>query len=723
MAACSTRCRSEKRQQSPFRYYAAFVLAVMLGPSVLIAADPVIDEFLASNKQTSKDEDGDRSDWIEIYNPGSAAISLDGYYLTDDRGELTKWKLPDVSLPGNGFLLVWASAKNRTDPAKPLHTNFKLSESGEYLGLVKPDGVTVVSDFGTQFPPQTADTSFGVLPGSATNQYLPPTPSMPNRLASPMAEIRFDHDRGLYTEPFDLVLSTATTGTTIRYTTDGSMPTTTTGKVYTGPLAIDNTIVVHAIGYEAGRAATAVVAKSYIFPSKVLRQPANIAGYPNPKEPVTNPGPHAINLPLTYGMDPDIVSDPTSARQALHGLYQIPTVSIGVDPNNIFGPDGFYDTPRRKDGQKIPISFEYIDPVKPQNSVEVGATITSHSKQKLKRSFHIHFDGKNGTSKLNALIFEKSLGGNTAASVFTDLILRGGNNRSWATTASPSKTTYTEDQYVRDTQIAMTGRGVHGTFVHLYLNGIYWGLYNLVERPDEGYGAAYFDSGKHDYFSISRNGVASGDATRWNYMMNTLAKQDLSVGSHYAEMQEYLDVKQFADYLIGQWFCGVSDWPDNNYWAGGDTSKRQPFWFYSWDGEEMINTANRFPTIPHGPWVNPAFTKNPLNNTGPIVELWTALKRSPEFTKMFAAEVDRNIAPDGPLSDANVLARWDALNRSISDAIVDESARWGKALVPTGRPAYMKNNAWIPATQKIADDLKGADAKFIAALRAEGYYP
>ena len=157
----------------------------------------------------------------------------------------------------------------------------------------------------------------------------------------------------------------------------------------------------------------------------------------------------------------------------------------------------------------------------------MNAGISEHSDPSLKRSFHIHFGTKyGGPSKLTDPVFDSApFGGSSATDEFTDLILRAGNHSSWAYISAPSKTTYTEDEYVRDTQIAMTGQGTHGTFVHLYINGIYWGLYNVAERPDDGYGQAYFNSNKDDYFSISDAGVKSGDDTRWNYMLDTLSER------------------------------------------------------------------------------------------------------------------------------------------------------------------------------------------------------
>src|SRR6185295_11539438 len=104
----------------------------------------------------------------------------------------------------------------------------------------------------------------GIPPGGGSADFLIPTPAAPNKLANLVSDIHFDHDRGLYSGAFNLALSTATDGASIRYTTDGSMPTTTLGTLYTGPILIDNTTVVHAIGYEAGRTSTSVLAESFI---------------------------------------------------------------------------------------------------------------------------------------------------------------------------------------------------------------------------------------------------------------------------------------------------------------------------------------------------------------------------------------------------------------------------------------------------------------------------
>ncbi len=122
----------------------------------------IISEFMAENDSGLTDVDGDNSDWIEIHNPGPTAQSTDGYYLTDNANDLIKWRLPDVNINVGGFLVVFASEKDRSNPLQQLHTNFRLDSNGEYLALVKPDGVTTVQEFAPEYPEQYEDISYGV---------------------------------------------------------------------------------------------------------------------------------------------------------------------------------------------------------------------------------------------------------------------------------------------------------------------------------------------------------------------------------------------------------------------------------------------------------------------------------------------------------------------------------------------------------------------------------
>src|SRR5687767_44677 len=98
----------------------------------------VINEFLAKNENGLLDQDNTHSDWIELRNTGGAAVNLAGWSLTDEQANLTKWQFPSVSIPANGYLVVFASGKNRAIAGQQLHTNFSLeSDVGEYLALVQ----------------------------------------------------------------------------------------------------------------------------------------------------------------------------------------------------------------------------------------------------------------------------------------------------------------------------------------------------------------------------------------------------------------------------------------------------------------------------------------------------------------------------------------------------------------------------------------------------------
>ncbi|MHC4586662.1 MAG: CotH kinase family protein [Planctomycetota bacterium] len=122
-----------------------------------------INEFMAVNNNGLDDEDRDESDWIEIYNAGMNPVNLEGWYLTDDVNDLRQWAFPEVILDPDAYLVVFASGKNRRDPLGVLHTNFRLRGSGEYLGLVRPDGETVAWEFFPEYPKQAPDISYGPI--------------------------------------------------------------------------------------------------------------------------------------------------------------------------------------------------------------------------------------------------------------------------------------------------------------------------------------------------------------------------------------------------------------------------------------------------------------------------------------------------------------------------------------------------------------------------------
>lgn len=140
----------------------------------------IISEFMASNQQTLLDEDGEAADWIEVRNVDSQPVNLNGWSLTDDAEDLTKWIFPALTLQPGQYLVVFASDKDRTSASPYLHTNFKLGSEGEYLALVAPGGSTIATEFAPHYPPQSADVSYGVDAAGNLRYFTEPTPGSAN---------------------------------------------------------------------------------------------------------------------------------------------------------------------------------------------------------------------------------------------------------------------------------------------------------------------------------------------------------------------------------------------------------------------------------------------------------------------------------------------------------------------------------------------------------------
>lgn len=226
----------------------------------------VISEFMSSNASGIKDDDASRSDWIELYNMSSAVASLSGWSLTDNSNKLTRWRFPAVSIASKGYLLVWASGKDRTNASAPLHTNFKLDKGGSYLALVDPQ-TNVVSEFSPTYPLQENDISYGRDPAdpSLVGFYTTPTPGAKNstRGSGFSVEPIFSQEEGVFTNDSVVVRITAPTGV-IRYTTDGTPPTSTSA-VYSSPITITAPTTIKARVFQPGLLPGPVVAKNYML--------------------------------------------------------------------------------------------------------------------------------------------------------------------------------------------------------------------------------------------------------------------------------------------------------------------------------------------------------------------------------------------------------------------------------------------------------------------------
>lgn len=236
-----------------------------------IASAVIISEFMADNANGIIDEDGTRADWIELYNPGLVDVGLDGWYLTDTSTNLTKWRIPAVTLAANKYLLIWASEKDRSNPSAPLHTNFKLSKSaGSYLALVGRAGNVVSAFTGATYPAQAANISYGRdrVDPNLTGYFTTPTPRAQNSTSGSgfAATPTLSHESGVYTNASLSFVVTVPPNTTVRYTTDGSNPTNTS-TVYSAPLTLQNntTLKVRAFPNSGTLLPSEVLVRNFVF--------------------------------------------------------------------------------------------------------------------------------------------------------------------------------------------------------------------------------------------------------------------------------------------------------------------------------------------------------------------------------------------------------------------------------------------------------------------------
>ena len=660
----------------------------------LLAADPIISEFLASNQSVLVDPDDKTPDWIELHNAGDEAVDLGGWFLTDNPDELDKWQIPDAptaNLPAGGYLVVRASDENRIDEGGRLHTNFKLSASGDYVALVSPD-LAVVSEFGEdseEYPEQFEDVSYGIAANGGIGYFRSPTPGSDNSDAVDgfVADTKFSFDRGFYTEAFTVEVTTATPGATLVYTTDGSVPTLRNGTRVAAeesemPLArvsIDTTTTLRAAAFKTNFEPTNVDTHTYFFLNDVVEQPRRPDGFPS-----SWPGAPAAD----YEMDPQVVDDVAYTEDLLSGLREIPTVSLVSDVDGIFGSNGIYTNPQNG-SLEVPTSVEWIgSDGELEFQIDAGLRVSGGASRSPnnspKHSMSLRFRSEYGAGRLNEELFEGS-----DVDSFNSLQLRALYNNSWIHWSSEQqhRGTLIRDQFVRDSLIAMGQEDAgHGTYAHIYINGLYWGVYNVHERPDSAHYAEYHGGSSDDYDAYNGTSLIDGTRASYNRMRNIVRSTE-----DWAEVEEVLDVDNFIDWTLAQAYGGNEDIKlEGNWRAAGGGSGNGKWRIYAWDSERILEGRTARP---------PSQLVDPM-------QIRDELLRFPEFVLRFGDRVQKHFRNDGALTPASVRGRWDARVEELSNAIVAESARWGDYRRDVHRRGndielYTRDDHWLPEHERL----------------------
>ncbi|MCW1924873.1 lamin tail domain-containing protein [Luteolibacter arcticus] len=661
-----------------------------------------ITEFVASNESGLQDEDGDFSDWIELYNPTATPVNLAGYKLVDSAAS---WTFPSVTLGAQQFLVVYASEKNRVAQPGNLHTGFKLDSSGEYLALKNAAG-TVIAEFGPAYPPQRADISHGRRSNGDAVFFLTPSPGAANGFSflGFVGDTNFSVKRGFFNTPQTVAISTITPGAQIRYTLDGSTPTETTGTLYSGPLTLSATTTLRARAFLADYLPTNVDTNTYVFLGDVLQQsPATAQAYGWPAGPVNG-------QEFRHGLKSGLVSQYDNA-QMLAALQQIPTMSVVTDQAHLTNPStGIYVNPGG-DGLtwERPVSLELIHPDGTTGFQEnCGLRIRggqSRSTSFPKHSFHVNFRRDYGAGKLDYRLF-----GNDGANEFDTFDLRCEHGYAYA---DPQGTTYgteftaVRDVFCRDLSGASGRATTRSDYYHLLLNGQYWGLYQTQERSQDDYGETYLGGTKEEYDVIKATGLpqltienSAGNYEAWTALWNgcrAVAANPTNAnyfallgrngtGTPNPALPVLLDPRALASYMLLHYYCGHSDEPlsvsfnferPNNFRALRRQGIADPFHFFVHDGESSMMAPE---------WVNNR--ANAVNLTSPNRATFSNsnpewmhedLLASPEYRIAFADEAQRLLFNDGTFTAAKAQALWDARAAQIDQAVIGESIRWGNA--------------------------------------------
>ncbi len=606
---------------------------------------PRLSEWLASPAGKHPDEDGDHEDWIEIYNPGPLPIPMENYFLSDDRKKPRQWRFPNVHLSPDSYLVVWASGKDRRHPNKSLHTNFKLDAKGESLTLTYEEEGRLHTHQQERFPRQARGHSSG-----PEGMFAKATPGEPNvtdvledQAATPWPNI----ERGHYEAPFEVILASDPPQATIRYTFDGSDPSSPNALVYHDPIPIARTTTLRAVADAPGYALSETMTHTYLFLKEVVEQPWDPQGFP------LSWG----NLEADYEMDPRVVFDPRYEAEILADFLKIPMLSVVMDRDDLFHPDlGIYAKPNLRGRQwERSCSVEWMDSDSEGFQVNGGVRIRGGAgRGGVKKSFHLAFRRAYGPSRLEYPMFP----GQGGVDTFDSLILRAGSNHTWhhRDEKQARRAQYLRDEFVRRTQLAMGHPSARGRFAHLFLNGLYWGVYNVTERPDDAFAADYLGGEKRDWIVIRPENVDEDE-----FWFKATGHQQLD------QLRKWVDVTNLADYIILNSFAGNRDWDWHNWFAvRRNRLTNTQCHFFSWDAEislDHLDTRLNKGGIPARP-------------TGMHADL---LANDDDYKTLFITRLRKHFGQGGALTSEKTIARYQKLTKEIESTMVLESARWGDA--------------------------------------------
>lgn len=621
-----------------------------------------------------------------------------------------------------------------------------------------------------------ADSSFLVLPEIVAGSLPPaaesaffnkPTPGAINTAPDSLGKVAdtvFSPRRGFYPDatvtavPFPVTITTSTPGATIRYTTDGSTPGESNGTVYTGPISITQTTALRAAAFKAGWEATNVDTHSYLIPNDIITQSTSGLA---PGPGWAAPGNAVNGQSIDYGMDPDIVNSGNAAiggaAQVKAALMAIPSLSIVTDNPNLWNAStGIYMNPY---GRGLiwerPCSMELMNDPAGGFQANCGIRIRggfSRSGDNPKHSFHVYFRGDYGPGTLNYPLY-----GDAGSDTYNQFDLRTSQNYSWSFGGDASNS-FLREEFCRQTHVDMGKPDSHVKYVHVYLNGQYWGLYEFDERPEADHATNYIGGLKENWDVVKceqdsgyTTGVTDGFEDAWQLLARkanpltspgVYTRRSLTLTDYY-DMQGLaadgltpngspvlLDVDALIDYMLLTFWTGNLDGATsaflgnttaNNWFGARDRTANRGFIYYAHDFEHsLFNTAEDRT----GPF-NRTFTTDAeyiskCNDYYNPMFLHSDLLDVPAYKARFGERAQRHLFNGGALSLAASTARINKMAAFVDAAIIAESARWGDAKTATP----LNRTHWLAQRDTILNNyLPNRTAQVISQLRADGLFP
>jgi hypothetical protein len=574
----------------------------------------------------------------------------------------------------------------------------------------------------------------------------------------------FSMQRGFYRNSFDVIVGSATPNATIRYTLDGSDPrTSSTASERISPATIridpESTegqrgktpgVILRACTFAPDYSVSEPITQTYLFFDRVgALSPDGVKPGPNWPNPTTSANPQVIN----YGMDPDVLNDSRYKDLIDDALLAVPTISISTDLKNLFAGDSGIYVNASSDGRawERPASIELLNPDGTEEfQINAGLRIRggwSRHGDNPKHAFRLFFRQEYGKGKLDYPLFE-----NEGVDEFDKLDIRTSQNYSWSYPGHQGEyNTMNRDVFSRDLQREMGQPYTRSRYCHLYLNGVYWGLFQTQERPEARFAVSYLGGSVEDYDVVKNDdgyvvGATDGDLTAYRELWNAcnsgfssnanyFKSQGLNAdGTRNAAYKVLVDIDNLIDYMLVIFHAGNFDSPTtkfgqnkgpNNFYCIYNRNGNDGFKFLAHDAEHTIRT-----TQGEGPGVG--LGENRVN-IGTLTDgyrmvvsdfsrfhpqwLHFKLSENAEYRLRFADHVYKHFFNRGCMTPEKATALFLSRAKEIEMAIIAESARWGDTyLNPIGTKAVWQraiddivNNYFPHRTDTVLNQLKKAN--------------